>query len=100
MQKGVFWKPLHNPLIFYELQSRFLLVFFRFTANRRLIFVKLFSRLVFLCLWVLKGSCVRDSLYVFSSLSAVMCGEMMRSLRSDSREIINHLIIDRRHYPT
>ena len=79
MQKGVFWKPLHNPLIFYELQSRFLLVFIRFTANRQLIFVKLFSRLEFLCIWVLKGSCVRDSLYAFSSLSAVMCGEMMRS---------------------
>ena len=100
MQKGVFWKPLYNPLIFYELQSRFLLVFIRFTANRRLIFVKLFSRLVFLCIWVLEGSSVRDSLYVFSSLSAVMCGEMMRRLRSDSRGIINHLVIDRRHYPT
>jgi len=79
MQKGVFWKPLHNPLIFYELQSRFLLVFFRFASNRRLIFVKLFSLLEFLCLWVLKGSFIRDSLYAFSSLSAVMCGEMMRS---------------------
>gem|GEM_PF-3085164 len=100
MQKGAFWKPLYKSLIFYELQSRFLLVFFRFTANRRLIFVKLFSLLEFLCIWVLKGSCVRDSLYAFSSLSAVMCGEMMRRLRSDSRAIIKYLMIDKRHYPT
>ena len=60
MQKGVFYKPLYNPLIFYELQNWFLLVFIRFASNHRLNFVKLFSRLVFLCLWVLEGAFVRD----------------------------------------
>ena len=44
MQKGVFYKPVCNPLIIHRLQSRFLLVFVHSSVEYPFFFVRLFHK--------------------------------------------------------